>query len=390
MREQSRKRRRGRIKYWIHPGDYAIGENEAFYAAQAAKGWHLEKRGAYLSRFRKGEPRDMVYRIEYSTPAFLEEQELPAAQVELYEGCGWELAAHHGLMHVFRAPSDRRAPEFYSTPEQQAAALKGLRRSYWTGWLALLLAIGVWLLLAAFVPGRGGTGAGGWRMELRLDLVRATALVLCYGCFLLKGLYQMAYATVRTVLVCRSLRRGEPLDHTPRNKRWGHRIVSGLLLGLCILFVLLTLVQLLGTRQRDLPAVADGPYLLCSDLGIDGTRTDAPFFGDPCEVEVTRSLLANQWNTREFIAAGDAWAALYQDVYEFRTPTQARAFAPVLIATSALFPASSFTAVEVEGLDAAYRAGNEYIAVKGTRAYSITMIAAGLEEPDVFAALAGT
>lgn len=51
MREQRRKRRRGRIKYWIHPGDYAIGENEAFYAAQAAKGWHLEKRGAYLSRF---------------------------------------------------------------------------------------------------------------------------------------------------------------------------------------------------------------------------------------------------------------------------------------------------------------------------------------------------
>lgn len=332
----------------------------------------------------------MVYRIEYSAPAFLEERELPAAQVELYEECGWELAARCGLMHVFRAPSERRAPEFYSPPEQQAAALKGLRRSYWNSWLALLLAIGVWLLLAALAPGRGGQGVDGWWMEWKLDLVRVTALVLFYGCFLLKGLYQMAYATVRTALVCRSLKRGEPLDHTPRRRRWGHRIVSDLLLGLCVLFALLTLVQLLGTRQRDLPTASDGSYLLCSDLEIDGVRTDAPFFGEPCKVEVTCSLLARWWKTREFVAAGGAWAALYQDVYEFRTPTQARAFAPVLIATSALFPVSSFTAVEVEGLDAAYRAGNEYIAVKGTRAYSITMIAAGLEEPDVFAALAGT
>ena len=76
--------RKGRGRYRFHPGDYAVGENEAFYAVQAAKGWRLEKRGAHLSRFRKEAPQALTYRIEYSAPAFLEEQDLPAAQVELY------------------------------------------------------------------------------------------------------------------------------------------------------------------------------------------------------------------------------------------------------------------------------------------------------------------
>ena len=42
--------------YLPHPGAYALGETERFYAKMAEKGWLLEKRGAYLSRFRKAEP----------------------------------------------------------------------------------------------------------------------------------------------------------------------------------------------------------------------------------------------------------------------------------------------------------------------------------------------
>ena len=50
--------------YRFHPGEYAIGENEQFYGRMAQRGWLLDKRGAYLSRFRKGEPQQRKYRIE--------------------------------------------------------------------------------------------------------------------------------------------------------------------------------------------------------------------------------------------------------------------------------------------------------------------------------------
>ena len=42
--------------YRLHPREYALGETEVFYARMARKGLLLEKRGAYLSRFRKGTP----------------------------------------------------------------------------------------------------------------------------------------------------------------------------------------------------------------------------------------------------------------------------------------------------------------------------------------------
>ena len=88
--------------YRFHPGEYAIGENEQFYGRMAQRGWLLDKRGAYLSRFRKGEPQQRKYRIELSSPHFLDDdQSLPEEQIQLYEECGWKLTAENGLVQVF-------------------------------------------------------------------------------------------------------------------------------------------------------------------------------------------------------------------------------------------------------------------------------------------------
>ena len=51
-------------RYRRHYDDYAIGENEKLYSDMAARGWFLEKRGAWFSRFRRGEPAAMRYRVE--------------------------------------------------------------------------------------------------------------------------------------------------------------------------------------------------------------------------------------------------------------------------------------------------------------------------------------
>lgn len=106
--------------YRIHPADYAIGDSERLYERMAAKGWVLEKRGITLSRFRREAPQRLRYRIELAQPEFLEGADLPEEQRELYEDCGWHLAAHCGVTYVFCAQEDGDAPpELYTDPRGQ-------------------------------------------------------------------------------------------------------------------------------------------------------------------------------------------------------------------------------------------------------------------------------
>ena len=107
--------------YRLHPREYALGETEVFYARMARKGLLLEKRGAYLSRFRKGTPENRKYRIELASPSLLDgETGLPEEQIQLYGECGWEYITSCGLIHVFSAAENSPAPEIYSDPSQQA------------------------------------------------------------------------------------------------------------------------------------------------------------------------------------------------------------------------------------------------------------------------------
>lgn len=75
--------------YRRHWGNYALGENEKLYTDMAHKGWMLEKRGVYLSRFGRSDrqkTQKMRYRIELSSPSLLDEdQVLPVEQMELYQ-----------------------------------------------------------------------------------------------------------------------------------------------------------------------------------------------------------------------------------------------------------------------------------------------------------------
>ena len=92
-------------KYAFHPEEYAVGENEKYYADMARRGWILEKRGSVLSRFRRDEPQKLKYRIELSSPAFLDDdRQLPGEQIALYEESGWKYVTSAGLVHIFCAP----------------------------------------------------------------------------------------------------------------------------------------------------------------------------------------------------------------------------------------------------------------------------------------------
>ena len=141
-----------RVKYKLHPSEYDLGENEKFYSDMEAKGWRLVKRGNNLSKFIPVEPSRTKYRIEVTSPAFLEETELPEGQLAVFEDCGWEHVAGRGFLHIFRAPEGSDAPEFYADPRQQAETLKGIRRYLWCSAALLLLLVAAVVLFILLNP----------------------------------------------------------------------------------------------------------------------------------------------------------------------------------------------------------------------------------------------
>ena len=133
-----------RTKWALHPADYRLGENESFYADQAARGWKLEKRGGYFSRFTRVNPKKELYRVE------LDPREPTAEKLALYEECGWEWVTRRDTVNVYRAPEGSGAPELYTDAEGLAGSIRRIRRRYVRDLLLLtvLLPLLVWGLFA--------------------------------------------------------------------------------------------------------------------------------------------------------------------------------------------------------------------------------------------------
>ena len=356
-------------KYAIHPGDYAVGESEKFYADMAAGGWLLAKRGVYLSRFVKAEPQQRLYRIELSSPAMLgEDTSLPDEQVALYEECGWHLVTRCGLVHVFTAPAGSGAPEFYSDPRQQAATLKALKRNNMSSWIFAAVIVLIQFLMAAALGGRTGSVTERLQVSLGMLVIRSTALAGLYAAFILLLLYRSIYAAVRTNLLYRRLKSGRALDHAPTKKRRAYRAGNIALWSLCILFALLLAVQLAGSREYDMPLTSDGPYLTLRDFGIEGERESAYYPDRPSTVATSQSLLARQWDTYEGIDR--AW--IYQDIFRFGSERLARAAAPLLMRNATF--STAFQSFQAQGLDLAFYTDMEYVAVKGNTVWHVTLM----------------
>lgn len=362
-------------KYRLHYGDYAVGENEKLYGDMAAKGWRLLRRGVWFSRFERAEPQNLRYRIELAAPADGEiSLRLPDEQLAVYEECGWEYISGRGRVHVFAAEEGSDAPEFYTDPRQQADSLKALRRNYLYSGLMFLLFISWRILWSAISP---TAGVQGFWADLAAEKtwlwVVATAPTLFVALLWLLPFYLFLYGAYRTEKLYRSLKRGTPLDHSPRKKHVVHRTISAALLAAMAVFLSLAGLQLLGHRKYDMPASADGPYLLLEDLGWKGERAQPSYSSrNNNTVEFHRSLLAKYWETYEYMETGaeggGEFVWLDQHIYALQDEKRAAGFVRTLMrrATFAKDP-SAYLPLAVEGLDAAYRTekGLEYIAVSG-------------------------
>ncbi len=354
-------------RYAIHPGDYAIGENEKFYSDMAAKGWRLVKRGVHFSRFERSEPEKMLYRIELASPNMFEETGLPEDKLAVFEDCGWEFVTNCGLVNIFRARDGSGAPEFYMEPEQQAKTLKGLRRGYLVGIVSSLLIIAFYVLIAASV---GGYSSWGSVLDSAIiSFVEYTALMAFCTFFMIWGAYATIYGAVRTGLLYRRLKRGQPLDHSPQKRRLTHKSLNVVCGVLCSLMLVMLLLQFALGEKEPLPEISDGPYVTLEELGHTGRRDDP--MGNEAQVVYSNSILAEHWDVNEYIK-GEENVWIYEDIYRLRIPEMANRFARAIMADATFSESEDFREITVPGADWACYTRLETVAVRGEYVIYIT------------------
>jgi Protein of unknown function (DUF2812) len=84
-------------------------KEEAWLRGMAREGWHLEKIGVFSYLFRKGEPADIVYRLDFQIGKFNQKEYLG-----LYRDAGWEHVGRSGAFYYFRTPAGGGDPEIFT------------------------------------------------------------------------------------------------------------------------------------------------------------------------------------------------------------------------------------------------------------------------------------
>lgn len=341
----------------LHPTQYAIRQNEEFYAEMAQKGWVLEKRGEYLSRFFRAEPQNTLYKVELSCqdPSGEDTAKLKG----LYEGAGWTFVTRKGLQSIFSAPIDTALPEIRDNAARTAAVYKAMLKNTVAGFAVIALAV-IGLVIAA---------NRGLLLEIVLAWYTDTAKMLLAGTVLILLLFDTLCSAPHAAAL---LGKGEPFDGKRSGSGGFRRAVVRMLVTACAIFALQAGSQLLSTKEYNMPAQADGPYILLSELGWTGERTYSYQKDDVSAVTHVRSLLSEQWYTKEFVEErpDGAQCMLRQEIYRLQSPKEAMEIVPSVMSESVFARGEDgYTKVEVPGLDAAWQNDFECIAVKGSTVY---------------------
>ncbi|WHT49419.1 DUF2812 domain-containing protein [Sporosarcina thermotolerans] len=140
----------GKSVYKVRPNDYwRIGEHENWFEEMAAAGLHLKKLGRMFISFKKGEPKQMKYRIDISI-----DRKISDDQLEMYAESGWDYVTRDKFFYVFSSPVEVNAPELHTDSAEQSYTIEKLDNklagnAFFTG-VATILMIGmlsaIWFL----------------------------------------------------------------------------------------------------------------------------------------------------------------------------------------------------------------------------------------------------
>ncbi len=104
------------------PG-WAVPQREEYFEKMAERGLFVKKCGFYLTRFEKGEPCSVCYRLD-AAPG--RNQPPEEEKRRFYASCGWEYVCDAGYFNLYRAS---RAGELHTDPQWQQETLVPVRKS---------------------------------------------------------------------------------------------------------------------------------------------------------------------------------------------------------------------------------------------------------------------
>ena len=113
---------------------WAIGELESWMSEMAKEGLHFYKMGSHFGKFKKGEPQELEYRIDFineKKPSDTSDKNEPSyEQIQAYRQLGWDYVTSYDKFHVYSSPKKRHAMEIPTNTEKHLSvspARVGLR-----------------------------------------------------------------------------------------------------------------------------------------------------------------------------------------------------------------------------------------------------------------------
>jgi hypothetical protein len=96
---------------------------ENWLKEMASKGWHLESAAVVFYKFRRGEPADMTYRMDFQTAGKFDKKEY----LDLFRDAGWEFVGRNGAWFYFRTPTGKgKEPEIHTDMASRIAKYRRL------------------------------------------------------------------------------------------------------------------------------------------------------------------------------------------------------------------------------------------------------------------------
>lgn len=123
------------------PG-WAVPQQEEFYALMARRGLFVEKRGFLLTRFSKGDPAELLYRLDAAPSRGQPPEE---ERLQFYERCGWHFVCKADYFHLYCA--EKGAGELHTDAAWQNETLLPVRKSLRDELIGAGVQVVFWLLL---------------------------------------------------------------------------------------------------------------------------------------------------------------------------------------------------------------------------------------------------
>ena len=356
-------------RYSLHPSSFSLVETEEFYERKAKKGLIIEKRGHYLSRFRKDEPKNLSYRVEIVDDKRLEDGKIPEEQILVYEECGWTHVCGKRQIQVFSADKNTDPPEVYTQPEDQIESIKILRKGFLKEFLSLIV---TYFILFTIQRSRYPRRSVGEYLKFFVEvfykiLIDTPAFgFLLFGTIAL-GIGYYAIGMISSQYLISKLRKGVPL----RTITSFEKVIRIWKKGIVMLFVsgvlILGLIEGSTSVRRDSPSSFEGPFVTLKELHEGEFHKEESSGAYEGKYRSRKTIFGEVIKTQEFSDGTDGYISLDQEIYLIKSKRIRDRFLESLKASLYYgVVVSEFEEVIVDGLDEVYiRNKWEILAIKG-------------------------